>query len=82
MRVGEIQIEPEEEGVQTQPGSLSPFSLLCSPPASLFVPWEIQMGQIVSKTTTLLNKEDLQYLYRLSISELFCQSQHSENVHQ
>lgn len=44
------------------------------PPASLFVPWEFQMGQILSKTTTLLNKDDLQYLYRLSISNLFCQS--------
>lgn len=32
------------------------------------------------KTTTPLNKEDLQYLYCLSISNLFCQGEHSENV--
>ena len=56
-------------------------STLPSPPRSpsLFC-GNFRRARFSLKTTTPLNKEDLQYLYCLSIPNLFCQGEHSENV--
>lgn len=52
------------------PGSHSTSASLAHPPC-LSDPWEFQMGQILSKSAPLLNKEDLKHFYWLRISNLF-----------